>query len=119
MKIRLQGKQNVYSNIVDEYKKLIEFGAIKYGEKLPSCRGLALELGINPNTVERAYAALEEEGYIRILPKKGAYAEYTDDAGRKRLEEVRRQMTLFRAAGVTKSEIFALAEEIYSEREEE
>ncbi|MFQ7076614.1 MAG: GntR family transcriptional regulator [Christensenellaceae bacterium] len=55
MEIRLQGKQNVYQNIVEEYKRLIGFGAMKYGERLPSVRALALELGVNPNTVERAY----------------------------------------------------------------
>ena len=71
METRSKGKLNVYQSIVAEYKKLMELGAIVYGEKLPSCRALALERGINPNTVEKAYSALEKEGYIRILPKKG------------------------------------------------
>ena len=104
MKIRLTGKQNVYANIVSEYEKLIRLGAIKYGEKLPSCRALALELGINPNTVERAYSELEKEGYIRILPKKGAYADYTDAGQKERIEQLRLQLENFRRAGYTREE---------------
>lgn len=69
--IRLKGKLNVYQALVAEFEQLIRVGAIGYGEKLPSCRALATERGINPNTVERAYSELEAEGYIRILPKKG------------------------------------------------
>ncbi len=73
MKITLKGKNNVYEQIVSEYKKFIELGIIKKDEKMPSCRTLGQELGINPNTVVRAYSVLEEEGYIITLPKKGAY----------------------------------------------
>jgi hypothetical protein len=114
MKIRLTGKQNVYANIVSEYEKLIRLGAIKYGEKLPSCRALALELGINPNTVERAYSELEKEGYIRILPKKGAYADYTDAGQKERIEELRVQLENFRRAGYTREEMEATLDEVYS-----
>ena len=119
MKIRLTGKQNVYANIVSEYEKLIRLGAIKYGEKLPSCRALALELGINPNTVERAYSELEKEGYIRILPKKGAYVDFADDGRRCRLEELKRQLRLLKQAGFTEAEFLMLLGEIFSGREEE
>lgn len=69
-------KQSVFQGIIEEYKKYIEFGAIKKGDKLPSCRALAMERVINPNTVERAYSVLEEEGYIKIVPKQGAYVIY-------------------------------------------
>lgn len=119
MEIRLQGKQNVYQNIVEEYKRLIGFGAMKYGERLPSVRALALELGVNPNTVERAYSALEEQGYIRILPKKGAYVDFADDGRRCRLEELKRQLRLLKQAGFTEAEFLMLFGEIFSEREEE
>ncbi len=77
MKITLKGKNNVYEQIVNEYKRFIELGIIKQNEKLPSCRVLAKELGINPNTVVRAYSVLEQEGYITSLPKKGAFVIYS------------------------------------------
>ena len=53
------GKANVYENLVAELKRLIELGALQYGEKLPSVRTYAVERRVNPNTVAKAYAALE------------------------------------------------------------
>ena len=82
-------------------------------------RALALELGVNPNTVERAYSALEEQGYIRILPKKGAYVDFADDGRRCRLEELKRQLRLLKQAGFTEAEFLMLLGEIFSGREEE
>ena len=58
MSIILNGKGMVFQQIVDYYKRYITLGIIKEDEKLPSCRNLASELGINPNTVERAYKIL-------------------------------------------------------------
>ena len=71
MSIILNGKGMVFQQIVDYYKRYITLGIIKEDEKLPSCRNLASELGINPNTVERAYKILEQEGYIKNIAKKG------------------------------------------------
>ena len=73
MEVYLSGKRNIYEEIVETYAKYICTGALRAGEKLPSCRGLAMQLGINPNTVERAYSELEKRGLIRTLPKKGAF----------------------------------------------
>ena len=73
MKITLRGKENVYEQIVNEYKRFISLNVLKEDDKLPSCRELAKELGINPNTVSKAYTVLESEGYIKVLPKKGVY----------------------------------------------
>jgi len=83
MKITLKGKDNVYEQIVNEYKRFIELGIIRKDEKLPSCRTLGKELGINPNTVVRAYSVLENDGYIVSLPKKGAFVIYNKDENNK------------------------------------
>lgn len=69
-------KDNVYEQIVSEYKRLISLNILSKGDKLPSCRDLAKEKGINPNTVSKAYTYLEKEGYIEAIPKKGAYVIY-------------------------------------------
>ncbi len=76
MKIILKGKDNVYEQIVNEYKRFITLGILEKDEKLPSCRQLAMELGINPNTVVKAYNVLEKDGYIMIIPKKGVYVSF-------------------------------------------
>lgn len=79
MKIALKGKENVYEQIVNEYKRFISLNILHFDDKLPSCRELAKELGINPNTVSKAYTVLEADGYIKILPKKGVYVNYQEE----------------------------------------
>ena len=64
----------IYEQIKDGLRKLIVTGAIGTDEKLPSVRSLATQLSINPNTIQRAYAELEGEGYIYSVPGKGSFA---------------------------------------------
>jgi len=73
MRINLKSKQQIYLEIYESIKKHITLGILSVGEKLPSVRMLAKDLGINPNTVDRAYNLLESEGLITILPQKGAF----------------------------------------------
>ena len=73
------GKENVFEQIASNYKKLIENGILKYGEDLPSCRDLAKELAINPNTVQKAYTMLEEKGFVTKVLKKGVYVSYLEN----------------------------------------
>ena len=114
-KMRFVEKKNVYENIASEIKTLIENGVLRRGDKLPSVRAYAVERRVNPNTVAKAYFVLEEEGYIQVELKKGAYVCYGDGAPRKELEEIKRQMLVWKAAGVSLEECKALLEEIYGE----
>ena len=66
MRFNFSGKQDVYIEIAERYREYIELGVIKCGEKLPSVREAAEELGVNPNTIARAYNLLEEKGYISM-----------------------------------------------------
>ena len=56
-----QDPRPIYEQIADMYKKLILQGVLKTDEPLPSVRKLAMELSTNPNTVQKAYTALEAE----------------------------------------------------------
>ncbi len=64
----------IYEQVVERFKILILRGVIKSDEKIPSVRNLAVELSINPNTIQRAYAELERQGYIYTLKGKGNFA---------------------------------------------
>lgn len=113
MKISLKGKANVYEQIVNEYKKFIELGVIKKDEKMPSCRTLAMELGINPNTVVRAYSVLEEWGYIITLPKKGAYVIYEKDKSKnKKIDEIKSYISSVKE-DISYNDILNIINEIY------
>ena len=76
MGLVFSGKQEVYLEIAERYESLIVKGIYNKGDKLPSVREAASEMGVNPNTVARAYALLEEKGFVRALPKKGAFVIY-------------------------------------------
>ena len=58
---------------MDNVKNLILMGELSPDEKLPSVRSLARELGINPNTIQRAYRLLEFDGWIATIPGKGCF----------------------------------------------
>ena len=83
----------IYLQIKDGLKKLILTGAIAADEKLPSVRSLAMELAINPNTIQRAYAELENEGVIYSVPGKGSFAAAQEEAANVRKEELFAQLS--------------------------
>ena len=58
--------------LTDNVKELILSGELKPDDKLPSVRSLAAELGINPNTIQKAYSELERCGIIMTLPNRGS-----------------------------------------------
>lgn len=109
-------KQDVYVDIADRYEKYIRIGVIKLGEKLPSVRVAAGELHVNPNTVQRAYSLLEERGFIRALPKKGAFVIYSesDSFDGANLKELTDELIKLKSGGVSKTEILAILEEVYA-----
>lgn len=76
----------IYEQVKTTLRKLIVSGAMSPDEKLPSVRELASQLVINPNTIQRAYRELEQEGYIISIPGKGSYANLSAqvDEGRKK-----------------------------------
>ncbi len=78
----------IYEQVRDGLRRLMVTGAIREGEKLPSVRTLASSLAINPNTIQRAYEALEAEGYLYSVPGKGSFAAPHTGVDRGRREEL-------------------------------
>ena len=66
-------KRPIYEQIVDKLERLIVGGGLEANYKMPSVRSLALELSVNPNTIQRAYAQLEQEGYIYTVSGRGSF----------------------------------------------
>lgn len=84
--INFRDSRPIYGQVKTTLRKLIVSGAMSPDEKLPSVRELASQLVINPNTIQRAYRELEQEGYIISIPGKGSYANLSAqvDEGRKK-----------------------------------
>ncbi len=69
----------IYTQIADNFRSQIRVGVLQAGDKLPSVRELATELAINPNTIQRAYRELEQQGWIASVPGKGSFICGTTD----------------------------------------
>lgn len=63
----------IYEQLYRSVTKMAAAGALEKDEKLPAVRSLAVELGINPNTVQKAYQMLERDGVIYSVPGKGSF----------------------------------------------
>lgn len=117
LNIRLEGKQPIYEQIFTGISRLISSGEMKPDEKLPAVREVAKQFGINPNTVQKAYAQLEQSGLIYSMPAKGSYVSPEQNAADAiRQEALRRaEMELENAfrAGITRDEIDVITAAIW------
>ena len=117
MNLSFSGKQDVYLEIARRFEEYIKTGIYKNGDKLPSVRIEAGELGVNPNTVAKAYSYLEEKGLIVALPKKGAFVTYVSEnqSQNKKNEEILRAkeaISRLLELGMTHDEINGLVKEV-------
>lgn len=71
--IDYQDRRPIYEQIVDRFELLIVKGALEPDSQMPSVRQMAMELSINPNTIQKAYVILEQEGYIYPVKGKGNF----------------------------------------------
>ena len=71
IQINYRDPRPIYEQVKDGFRKLIFSGVLRPDERMPSVRELAASLAINPNTIQRAYRELEQEGYICSVPGKG------------------------------------------------
>lgn len=112
----------IYLQIVRHVKRGVVAGTIRDGDEMPSRRMLSALLGVNPNTVQKAYRMLEEEGLVQS--RAGAISCVALDAGA--AERVRRELTghearrfaaAMRGMGLTKEEAAALLEKVWGDAE--
>ena len=63
----------IFRQIADQLRQAVDAGVHKPGEMLPSQRVLAIEIKVNPNTIQRAYEALEREGIVETRRGVGVF----------------------------------------------
>lgn len=75
MKLKLDGESGtpVYRQIVEGVRHQVAAGTLEPGERLPTVRGLATELGVDRNTALRAYRILERDGVISMQHGRGTF----------------------------------------------
>lgn len=102
----------IYEQVVEKFKLLILKGVMAQDEKMPSVRSLAVELSINPNTIQRAYAQLEDQGYIYTVKGRGNFVSDRTKLLEEYKEEIRLQLQevckLAASVGMKKDEFIDL-----------
>lgn len=115
-----RSKQPLYEQLVEQLRRQIVLGGMKAGAAMPSVRQLATELGINPNTIQKAYRRMEEERMILSIPGKGSFVsdDLADMLTKQREDQrskAKQMLQSCREMGLTKEEITQMVEEIYKE----
>ncbi len=123
VKLDYKDGRSLHEQIEAELKKMIVNGILEPDEQLPSVREMAISLTVNPNTVQRAYKKLENEGFIYSIKGRGNFVSVAAKA-----HDEQRIIELYDCLGATlkelmflgenKSNIENVLEKIFSEREE-
>jgi len=102
-------KRPLYEQILEQYRRQILSGAMAPDERLPSVREVSVQLGINPNTVQRAYQELEREGMIYSVRGKGNFVSPKASLPAEKkvayLKDFRKMVTDGRRAGMKKKDL--------------
>lgn len=110
-------KRPIYEQVVEKLEHLIVSGGLEPLTKMPSVRSLAMELSVNPNTVQRAYAQLEQDGYLYTVSGRGSFVtaenEWRENRQAKMLQEWENATRKAREAGIGKERLLAALERIY------
>lgn len=110
--LNIQSKVPIYEQIETQISSFIKAGVLKEGDRLPSVRQLAKDNGINPNTVTKAYAILEKNGYVYNFPKKGVYvAKVTEDSSRN--EALMKMIENIKENGYSENEVLEATRMVY------
>ena len=99
----------IYEQVYNGILRLAALGVLKPGDQLPSVRAVAAQAGVNPNTVQKAYAMLERDGAIQSVPGRESFlaehAQLADSRRRAALENLGKAVEEAVQAGVAEEEI--------------
>lgn len=121
--LRLEEGMPIYLQIIRYLERGIAAGTVRDGDELPSRRVLSARLGVNPNTIQKAFRALEDAGVI--TSRAGAKSEVSltperADAIRRRLleEEAAALVGALRQMGLDREQAAALVLQLWDRQEE-
>ncbi len=107
--IDFKDSRPIYEQITERIKLLILKGVLEADEQLPSVRKLAMDLSTNPNTVQKAYAELERQGFLYSVKGRGNYVRGDISLKEKKRDELRSRIELIlneaEEIGISKKEL--------------
>ncbi len=117
--IDYQSRKPIYEQIVEKFQLLIVKGVLLPDSQMPSVRALAVELAINPNTIQKAYAMLEQQGYIYPVKGRGNFVTDNQDVLQQKRQEffenLRDLIKKGKDMGISKKECISYMEEYWKE----
>ena len=115
--IDYQDRRPIYEQVTEKFRMLIYQEALPAGS--PSVRQLAMELSINPNTIQRAYAELEQEGLIYPVKGKGNFVADANQILKIKREDYRRELRKTvqkgQSLGIQRDEVIQVVSSCYEE----
>ena len=119
--IDYQSKLPLYEQITQRFQALILSGVMKPDPQMPSVRTLAVELSINPNTIQKAYSLLEQQGYIYPVKGRGNFVSDSSVLVQQKkdslLDEFKRLVTGGKELGIRKAEYIQVIDRVYQKEE--
>ena len=113
--IDLKNRKPIYEQVVDNFKRLIVSGRLETDARVPSIRELAKDLGINPNTVQKAYRQLEGEGFLYAVSGQGSFVAAVPAVGIADFAALDEAVTNLAYNAVVLDNILQRTEKIYNE----
>lgn len=116
--IDVMSRVPVYEQLIKQVEDQVLTGIMLEGDKMPSVRSLSMELSTNPNTIQKAYTELDRRGIIVSVPGKGSFissgaVRIVEEKSKDKLGELKEIVTQLAYAGMSKSEIIDMIEEVY------
>ncbi len=116
--INYRSREPIYQQIYNEVVKEISLGLLTPQEKMATVRELATSLGINPNTVSKAYQMLEQSGYIYSAVGKGTFVSDNSEklAGMKEnsMRELKKSIRTAYNIGIEYDDVIGAVKEVYN-----
>lgn len=119
VQLDLQSRQPIYEQLVYRLSESVSLGVLRADEQLPSVRTLARDLGVNPNTVQKAYQELERTGIIYSVAGKGSFVAPGDSAAqilqKNSILRVTDAVKEGKRAGLTRTQVDQAVDSVYRE----
>ena len=117
----LKSRVPIYEQLKAKTLELIIAGVLSQDSQLPSVRSLARDLGVNPNTIQKAYQDMEKEGIIYSVAGKGSFVNdirlLKEKEQETAAENLKTILVQLKRCGTDKAQVLSLVEEIFAEEE--
>lgn len=119
--IDYKDRRPIYEQVIERFQDLIVKGVLKPDSQLPSVRSLAMELSINPNTIQRAYTELERQGFIYSVKGRGSFVSFNEELlglkQKEMKEKLQKAIEVAKSVQIPEAQVQEIVKKIYQGEE--